>query len=90
MTESALSTPPRVRLSRNSDRRALVLASSLEPVPAILNAMRSVGVGIHELADAVGETVAALLRWFERPGSMPLEAVVAIAEFLGIRPSALF
>ncbi|MCQ4119849.1 helix-turn-helix domain-containing protein [Rhodococcus tibetensis] len=52
--------------------------------------MRQAGVNVYDLAEAIGEATATVLRWFKWPSTMPLESVVDIARVLGVRPSVLF
>jgi hypothetical protein len=75
--------------TRNSRRRLSDHVSDLAPVPAIVVAMWDTGMGMNQLADAVGEAVETLRGWFETPSGMPLESLVAIGRALGSLPSAL-
>lgn len=95
MSNSAIAAVPvsspcvRVTPTRNTRRRLSDCVSDQAPVPAILVALWDTGMGMSQLADAIGVPTTTLRTWLEHPTGMPLESLVAIGDALGVLPSAL-
>ena len=60
-----------------------------KPATSIVELMQKNGTSVEALAADVGESRVTLLEWLERPGSMPLESLVDVADALGVMPSSL-